>query len=55
MPVAKGISAIAIVAPDQSALCVSEAGEFATARNAEPSYPDTWFRNRLKQLAPPRD
>jgi len=52
-PVSKGIPSIAIVAADGTVLYVSKAGEFASARSAELSSLDAWFRDRLEQLGSP--
>ena len=49
-PVAQGIPSIAIVAPNGSVLYVSEAGEFASARSAELSALDGWFKDMLRQI-----
>ena len=52
-PVANGIPSIAIVAADKTVLYVSEAGEFASARSAELSGLDRWFKDRLTQINSP--
>lgn len=49
-PVANGIPSIAIVASDGTLLYVSEAGEFASARNTGLDSLDAWFRNRLAAI-----
>jgi thiol-disulfide isomerase/thioredoxin len=49
-PVAKGIPSIAVVAPDEQVLYVSEAGEFASARNMGLSALDGWMQELLIEI-----
>jgi thiol-disulfide isomerase/thioredoxin len=49
-PVAKGIPSLAVVAPDEKVLYVSEAGEFAAARNMGLTVLDSWMREMLIQI-----
>lgn len=49
-PVAKGIPSIAVVAPDKQVLYVSEAGEFASARNMGLSALDGWMQELLIEI-----
>ena len=49
-PVAKGIPSIAVVAPDEQVLYVSEAGEFAAARNMGLSALDGWMQELLIEI-----
>ena len=48
--VTQGIPSIAIAAADRTVLYVSEAGELASARSAELSDLNVWFRDILAQL-----
>lgn len=49
-PVGKGIPSIAIVAADGTLLYVSEAGEFASARNTALASLDGWFKDKLNVI-----
>ena len=49
-PVGRGIPSIAIVGPDKAVFYVSQAGEFASARDSDLESLDRWFREKLAEI-----